>query len=64
MKIDLLEKFREDGMQASFHYADDSCKEWGNANRLERECLKVFDNNPELQDEMRVIAESFIWKLP
>jgi hypothetical protein len=60
---DILQQFKDHGMSASFHYADDTCKEWALASRRESAAMKLFDSHPELQDEMRVIASDFLWTL-
>ena len=60
----VLEKFKDHGMQASYHYADDTASgEWRMGSALEARALKLFDDNPDLQDEMRVIAKGFLWSL-
>ena len=59
----LLDNFKKAGMSASYHYADNTGKEWGAAHKLERECLNMFDANPDSQDEMREIAKGFLWSL-
>ena len=58
-----LIKFKKRARQASFHYADDSCREWGLAKQDKDSALKLFDDNPELQDEMREIAKDELWSL-
>lgn len=58
-----LELFKKHGMDASHHYADDSCKEWGLASKSKSYAMTIFNDNPELQDEMRVIAKGFLWSL-
>ena len=61
---EILEQFKDYGMQASFHYADDTASgEWRLGSNLESRALKLFDENPELQPEMREIAKRFIWTL-
>jgi hypothetical protein len=60
---DILNTFNDKGRQASFHYADDSGKEWGHAKRLETDCRRLFAEHPELQDEMTKIAKGFLWTL-
>ena len=61
---EILTKFDDWGRQASFHYADDTASgEWRLGSNLEARCLKLFDENPELQPEMRKLAKSFLWTL-
>lgn len=59
----ILKEFKRLGEKASFHYADDSCKEWDLASSAESQALHLFDNNSHLQDEMREIARGFLWSL-
>ena len=59
-----LEEFKSLGNSASFHYADDSCKEWPQARTQEAKALALFRDNPHLQDDMREIAKGFLWSLP
>lgn len=59
----ILIKFKCHASSASFHYADDSCKEWGLAKQDKNDALKIFDENPELQNEMREIAKDELWSL-
>lgn len=58
-----VDEFKRAGMDASYHYADDSTKEWGLARKAEREALRLFDAHPEHQDEMREVAKGFLWSL-
>jgi hypothetical protein len=60
---EILKEFTELGQKASYHYADDSTKEWNLGDRAKREALKLFDNNSELQAQMRVIARNFLWSI-
>ena len=59
-----LEEFKRLGDSASFHFADDSCKEWPKARTQEAKALALFRANPHLQDDMREIARGFLWSLP
>ena len=63
LENETLEQFRSYGRTASYHYADDTTSEWGAARRAEGKALSLFDNNPELQPEMREIAKGFLWSL-
>ena len=47
--------------KASFHYADDSCKEWDLGNDAKQAALKIFDAHPELHEQMRANRE--LWSL-
>lgn len=59
----VLAEFKKHGNKASYHYADDSCKEWGLGDSERSKALKLFNDNPELQSEMRTIAKDFLWTL-
>ena len=58
-----LKQFKTAGMNASFHYAADTCSEWGLGDKHKKAALKLFDENPELQPKMRLIAKGFLWSL-
>ena len=60
---EILKEFTELGQTASYHYADYTTKEWSLGDTAKRAALKLFDNNPELQAQMRVIARNFLWSL-
>ena len=61
---EILKQFDDWGRQVSFHYADDTASgEWRLGSQLEAKCLKLFDDNPALQPEMRKLAKSFLWTL-
>ena len=62
-EMDILENFKELGEKASYHYADDSGKEWSLGNKAKLECLEIFDANPDLHNTMRAIAKGFLWSL-
>ena len=58
-----LEKFKQLGHQASYHYAAGRTSEWRLGTPLEREAIAMFDQHPELHAEMRDIAKGFLWSL-
>lgn len=58
---DIVEQFKDHGMSASYHYADDSCREWGAGDREKSKAMKLFNDNPDLQDDMSKVAEKFLW---
>ena len=60
---DILEQFKDLGISASFHFADDSGKEWNIAHREQGIALALYRDNPALQDDMRKIAKGFLWSL-
>ena len=59
----LLAEFENLGMSASFHYADDSGKEWGLAKKDQDQAIILYHDHPELQVEMMKISKGFLWSL-
>ena len=59
----ILDKFKDLGNSASFHFADDSGREWDRAWDQQRAAEALFVQNPELRDEMIAIARGFLWTL-
>ena len=62
-KEEVIEIFNTLGQKASYHFADDSGREWGQASEYKNIALDLFDACPEYQDEMREIAKKFLWSL-
>ena len=60
---EILEQFKKLGMDASFHFADDTGSEWGLAYRDQEKALDLYLKNPSLQEEMKEIAKGFIFSL-
>lgn len=58
-----LEAFDKHGRSASYHYADDTGKEWGTAKIEERKARNLFADNPDLQEDMKELATKFLWSL-
>ena len=58
-----IKDFKDLGLTASYHYADDSGKEWGLGRKAQDKALEIFDANPDLQEVMRGIATGFLWSL-
>ena len=59
----IIDQFGKHARAASFHYADDTGQEWGLAKTQEAAALELFDDNPDLQADMRVICERQLWSL-
>lgn len=59
--MSVLDDFKSAGMDASFHYADDTCAEWGLARKREQDAMRLYHDNPEHQEAMQKIAEGFLW---
>ena len=62
-KQEILEEFKTYGMDASYHYADDSGKEWKFAYPLVDKCIKLVKEHPELHEEMKEISKKFIFSI-
>lgn len=58
---EILAEFDSLGGAASYHYADDSGKEWRAGDRLKAEALALVEAHPELRDEYILIARHFLW---
>ena len=62
-----LERFKDLGMRASYHYAAYICScsgaEWRLGSSLEAKARELFKQHPDLHDDMRGIAKGFIWTL-
>lgn len=58
---EILEAFKEAGMQASYHYADDSCKEWDLGFKYSQKAQGLAKEHPHLIPQMREIAKKFLW---
>jgi hypothetical protein len=58
-----LEDFEKAGSWASYHYADEYTEEWKKGDEEKAKALKIFDDNPELEVEMRQIAINFLWSI-
>ena len=54
--------FRQAGMDASFHFADDTGKEWELAYPLQAKCYTLFREHPHRQAHFRDAAKDFIFK--
>ena len=63
MNDHILDCFRELGVSASVHFADDSGKEWGQGRKDEAEAMKLYHDNPGLKSEFEAIAKGFLWSL-
>ena len=59
----ILNQFDHAGRQASYHYADDSTREWKQGDDWKKKALDIYDAHPELHLRMRVIAHGFLWSL-
>ena len=62
-KQKILEEFKKAGLDASYHYADDSGQEWKFAYPLVDKCIKLVKEHPELHKEMKEISKKFIFSM-
>ena len=62
-ELELLSKFESLGLSASFHFADDSGKEWGIARKEAGEAIALYKQHPELQERMMGLSKQFLWSL-
>jgi len=44
---ELLEEFKKNASNASYHHADDSGREWGQARKYEDRCKEIWANADE-----------------
>lgn len=58
---EILAEFDSLGGTASYHYADDSGKEWRAGDQLKEQALALVKAHPELRDEFLRIGERFLW---
>ena len=60
---DSIEDFWRLARKASFHFADDTTKEWHLGSSAEKEACAMLRRNPEWRDE---VVEKFseLWRLP
>jgi len=61
--MDVIEQFKKHARSASYHFADDTTDEWHLGNKEQSIALQIFDDNPELQSEMREAAKGELWSL-
>lgn len=56
-----LAEFRKAARSASCHYADDSTREWGLANKQVLRCMALYRNHPEHRSAFESIARGELW---
>jgi hypothetical protein len=59
----ILEQFKKDGYQASYHFACDHGTEYQLGYKYQKAAIKAFKDHPELKDEMIEIAKGFLWSI-
>ena len=58
----VVEQFLKLGRSASYHFADDSGKEWGQGDSYKAKAMALYDMNPAYQAEMLEKAD-FLWSM-
>ncbi len=61
-KASVVDEFVRLGNLASYHFADDSGKEWSDGFAAKAEAMKIYHAHPDLQAEMEKHAQ-FLWSL-
>ncbi len=62
-ELELLTMFESLGLSASFHFADDSGKEWSMAHKEQSEAITLYKQHPGLQERMMELSKQFLWSL-
>ena len=60
-KQEVVSKFRELANTASYHFADDSGREWQSGYAAQRQAEELFAQYPEFQEDLRQAAKSYLW---
>lgn len=59
---EILEKFKQAGMNSSYHYADDTASgEWRLGQAESAKCYALAKTFPELVPQMKEIAKGFLF---
>ena len=58
---EIVSEFAHEGMTASYHYADDSGKEWSLGNIHRDKTLAIWRANPELTPRFLEVGKKFLW---
>ena len=58
---DVIKEFQRLANSASFHYADDSGREWPLGKADENEAMRLYHGYPHLQSEMDCIGNMQLW---
>lgn len=59
----ILDEFDTLGRSASFHFADDTGREWHQGNMDKASAMALYRAHPEGREQMKVIAKEFLWSL-
>ena len=53
--------FKHYGMKASYHYADDSTKEWRYGDMAKDKAYKIAAAYPQCEEQFKEVAKDFLW---
>lgn len=56
-----VSEFLHEGMTASYHYADDSGKEWPLGTLHRDRALAVYEKRPDLESRLLEVGKKFLW---
>ena len=56
-----VNEFLHEGMTASYHYADDSGKEWPLGTLHRDRALAVYEKRPDLESRLLEVGKKFLW---
>lgn len=59
----ILARFKEMGMAASYHFADDTGAEWRRGSALSGRAIRLAKAHPELREQFLEIGKKFLWNL-
>ena len=60
---EIINEFAHEGMTASYHYADDTGKEWKYGDACKERALALAKAHPELLSRFREISKKFLWAM-
>jgi len=61
INMNIIEEFKKYARNASYHYADDSTKEWSLARKNVGLCRELYRENEHLRESMRKIVDRELW---
>ena len=53
--------FKHYGLRASYHYADDSTKEWRYGAMAKDKAYKIAAAYPQCEEQFKEVAQNFLW---
>lgn len=61
---EIIDHYKSLARSASYHYADDSGKEWDQAREYEQKALDLFYAYPQMERKLRAAHKGNLWSLP